>query len=409
MVVRALLSLSLPIVVLAPARAELPPLPASMQPMDFLADIAWSHDGTRVAAAGDDGAVRVYAVGKSPSASVPIAELVASPADHERAKALRPGRGSGAYMYTLDDVSGVAFLPGDERVVVAGEDEHLRVWSIAERRVVAATFWGPYQKDDFDGGITALALAADGSRVAAASWDGTARTWLCTPVGGGAPTSWPLERGFIGHGQGVRDVALSPDGKLLATASNDGTAGLWQVADGQRIATLAGHRSVVTAVAFSPDGKLLATGSDGLSTFNDDIGSKTTVDANDLVQPDAGVKVFALWSVPAGKRVFADSFDVDEVTTLAFAPDGKRVYAGIFDNGNGHAVLVIDIDKTKSRAQVVGRYLSHPGNIAVVRPSPDGTRLAVNDKADVVILNALTGAELERFAAPAPPSTPAPR
>jgi hypothetical protein len=59
-------------------------------------------------------------------------------------------------------------------------------------------------------------------------------------------------------------VAFSPDGSRLATASDDGTARLWDVASGKPLIVLRGHPAPVVAVAFSPDGSRLATaGADG--------------------------------------------------------------------------------------------------------------------------------------------------
>ena len=58
-------------------------------------------------------------------------------------------------------------------------------------------------------------------------------------------------------------VAFSPDGSLLATASADQTARLWDVATGQPSGfPLAGHTGRLSGVAFSRDGRLLATASD---------------------------------------------------------------------------------------------------------------------------------------------------
>ncbi len=69
-----------------------------------------------------------------------------------------------------------------------------------------------------------------------------------------------LERSdLIGHRAGVRSVAWSPDGTRLATASWDGTARVWD-ATGREILALEGHRSQVNSVAWSPDGTRLATG-----------------------------------------------------------------------------------------------------------------------------------------------------
>jgi WD40 repeat protein len=57
----------------------------------------------------------------------------------------------------------------------------------------------------------------------------------------------------------VISVAFSPDGTLLATASHDQTARLWDAGTGRLVRKLTRHTQGVVGVVFSPDGTLLAT------------------------------------------------------------------------------------------------------------------------------------------------------
>ena len=41
-----------------------------------------------------------------------------------------------------------------------------------------------------------------------------------------------------GHTGAIRDIAFSPDGSHLATASDDGTARIWRASDGRAVAVL---------------------------------------------------------------------------------------------------------------------------------------------------------------------------
>ncbi|KAJ6016476.1 hypothetical protein N7540_011067 [Penicillium herquei] len=56
-------------------------------------------------------------------------------------------------------------------------------------------------------------------------------------------------------------IAWSPDGSRLASASRDNTARIWNPATGQSISTLEGHSDAVMSIAWSPDQSRLASAS----------------------------------------------------------------------------------------------------------------------------------------------------
>jgi WD40 repeat protein len=64
-----------------------------------------------------------------------------------------------------------------------------------------------------------------------------------------------------GHADSVFAAVFSPDGSGIATASSDATARLWDTSTGRCLRTLSGHDGAVSAVAFRPDGRQLATAS----------------------------------------------------------------------------------------------------------------------------------------------------
>ena len=60
-------------------------------------------------------------------------------------------------------------------------------------------------------------------------------------------------------------MAFSPDGTKIATASDDQTARLWDAATGEPLCDPLKHAGEVNAVAFSPDGTKIATASSDVS------------------------------------------------------------------------------------------------------------------------------------------------
>src|SRR5262249_45800798 len=98
--------------------------------------------------------------------------------------------------------------------------------------------------------VLAVCFSADGTRLATASRDQTARLW-------DARTGQEL-LALQGHTGMVVSVCFSPDGTRLATGSMDRTARLWDARSGRELLALPGHTAGVWSVAFSTAGKRLA-------------------------------------------------------------------------------------------------------------------------------------------------------
>jgi WD40 repeat protein len=66
---------------------------------------------------------------------------------------------------------------------------------------------------------------------------------------------------LAGHGNYVEDIAFSPDGTQVATASRDGTARTWKAETGAALALFAGDSETVSEARFDRAGTMLVTSS----------------------------------------------------------------------------------------------------------------------------------------------------
>jgi WD40 repeat protein len=128
-------------------------------------------------------------------------------------------------------------------------------------------------------------------------------------------------------------VAFSPDGKLLAWGREDGTIG-WQAVDGDRQSPrrLRNHTNLVTALAFDDTGTVLASG-----------------DASGAI---------ILWDVATAQMIGAPILNrrgrpgiADRVTSLAFAPGGRALFS--CSDGAGLALWDTDPDSWARRCRLV--------------------------------------------------------
>ncbi len=179
------------------------------------------------------------------------------------------------------DVRGVAFSPDGTLLATASADKTARLWDTATGQATR-TLTG-HAID-----VRGVAFSPDGTLLATASADKTVRLW-------DTATGHAI-RSLAGHSKAVHGVAFSPNGTLVATASADKTARLWDTATGHAIRTLAGHTSDVAAVAFSPDGTLVATAS--------------------------ADKTARLWDTATGTHVRTLVGHTKAVYAVTFSPDG---------------------------------------------------------------------------------------
>jgi WD40 repeat protein len=215
------------------------------------------------------------------------------------------------------------------------------------------------------GGVTGLAFAPDGRRLASLSHenpihgtavDRTVRVWEVDPH-----VPLPLLRG---HASYVYPVAYSPDGRWIASGGWDNTARLWDGATGELCKELP-HPGLVLTLAFSPDGRSLVTAS-----FGDDR--------------------LRIWDVPTMRLRKEIQGPGSAIRVLTISPDGARVAVATDDLPGSWRFSVCDLSSEKRLFEAAGMPLAY---------SPDGHWLAVRDSdlTTVLLLDAQTHATIASF------------
>jgi WD40 repeat protein len=256
--------------------------------------------GRRVAAAGTNGAVRVFDL----ATGAPVAELdvgaswvhqvAFDPVSGALAVAVDNGRGTGestgdepGHVLVWDPRTGkevgprivrpdglpvgLAWRPDGGQLAVAMDNNVIRLYDRASHRQVGRDI------DSVDSSFSALAFSPDGRRLATGAFSGLVLQWSTA-------TQRRLGPALEGHTGAVAGLAYSPDGRLLAsTTLGFGATRLWDSATGAALGgeLIAGQTPFTvrnfriehftgSRPAFTPDGTHLATaGFDGLTTVWD--------------------------------------------------------------------------------------------------------------------------------------------
>ncbi len=353
-------------------------------------DVAFSPDGARLGAAGNDGTVRLWDVRsrrpQGPPIAGPTARLAKVAFSPDGRTIAAGGADRKVWLFHAvtprvldrheDAVSDVAFDATGAVLATAGADAKVLRWNVRSRLAPGPPIEGT-------SGFSKIAMSRDGRTLATTNENGelelrrgaalaTAQARLLSAPGavvngvaispdgrtlaaGGDEDPEVVLRDIAGsprvrarfgeHTDSVFDVAFSPDGRTLASAGDEGQIRLWDVTAGRARGALARrHDGMVNDLAFSGDGRMLASGgTDG--------------------------RIW-LWDVEERRPIGALVAGRSAVLSVAFAPDGRTLVAG---RQNG----MIALWDVATRRQVGTQLAAHPGgSVNAVAVGPDGLTFA---------------------------------
>lgn len=341
-----------------------------------LFDLAYSPDGSRIVAAGADGAIHQWN-GADGAYSGPIGAARSSISDvacsldgaliadcaglnqqpfGNTVEILSGADGSilRSCVGQTDVLNAIAFSADAGRIVSGGGspppdtvDPSVRIWQVSDGRLL-------FRLAGHEGGTTAVDFAPAGHQVVSGGRDALVKVW--------SADTGILEHTLSAHTNVVKVVRYTTDGTLLGTAGWDGKLVLWNTSTWSQLrsTTLPG---AIDWIAFSPDRSLIAAAFESLGN---------------------NVKILRTSDLSVAKTINADLNGWP--TQVAFSPDGRSI---VTTSGYTHVVRVWDVDTGTQLASYDketgwGPFVGMP-----VRFMPDGARILLGrcDGTLAMILN----------------------
>jgi WD40 repeat protein/serine/threonine protein kinase len=287
----------------------------------------------------------------------------------------------------------LSFSPDGTRLASASDDGTARLWEVASGRPVGGPLRHPSRAK-----VLGAAFSPNGQRLATASADGTVCQWDSRT---GAAVEPPYER----HTGEVWAAAYSPDGQWIASGGTDHTVRLWGATTRQDALVLHGHTGKVARLAFSRDGRRLGSVSEDGTTRIWEADPKVRLPVLD----GHSLYVYPVAFSPDGQWIASGSWDGtiqlwdaltgepgaplrlgNNVRTLAFSPDNAWLVTGCDDDAR---LQIWDVATAR-----LCRAIPGPGpRLAAVAVRPDGADIAaLAYEGQLSVTDVATGREVFR-------------
>jgi WD40 repeat protein/Zn-finger nucleic acid-binding protein len=235
---------------------------ANIQLRSCINSLAFSPDGSLLAAALDSGWIELYDLGS--------------------------GKMIGALEgQTTSEVWTICFSPDGRNLISGALDRAVRIWDVNERECK----WALRGHDEWVNGV---AVSLDGSSIVSGSGDKTVRIWdtkkmaskatlrghqdfvrsVCVTDNGEIVSAsddchlrvWDIQKGqckqvLQGHSKGIYSVAAGK-GNIVASASRDSTVKVWDTNKQKPVQEFTGHKGDVNSCTFVDSGRFVCSGSD---------------------------------------------------------------------------------------------------------------------------------------------------
>jgi len=278
-----------------------------------------------------------------------------------------------------DSVNSVAYSPNASKIVTASSDTTVRIWDAVTGK--------PLVLLPHDAAVRSAVFSPDGTKVLTIMGDHSGlvipdRDYIAIVWNSATAEQLAVLRG---HSSPINSAVFSPDGTKIATASFDRTARLWDSGTGTMLEILK-HPATVFSAAFSADGDSVVTASaDGgtriwnatsgkqLANMQDDEpirSAEFSHDGSKIVTATYG-RSGRLWDAATGESLAILRHD-DIVNSAAFSADGNQIVTASEDHTARVWNTSVEIPHL-----VLGRGdLERVGGAAYSGSySPDGTRI----------------------------------